>query len=83
MLPPSSQPLGRRRLRLLAAGASRAARAAVFLNTKPLILRSELQFYIDNLLHDPDFENLQSISDLARLIVDRGKHNSYPLVSAS
>lgn len=36
--------------------------------------------YIDNILQDPDFENLQSISDLAKLMVDRGKHHSYPLV---
>jgi hypothetical protein len=43
-------------------------------------LEGELRKYIDNLLHDPDFENLQSTSDLARLMVDRGKHNSYPLV---
>lgn len=43
-------------------------------------LERELGLYIDNVLHDTEFANLQSIGDLARLMVSSKKHNSYPLV---
>lgn len=53
---------------------------ADFNNKDMANLEGELRLYIDNILHDPDFANLQGISDLAKLMVDRGKHLSYPLV---
>jgi dimeric dUTPase (all-alpha-NTP-PPase superfamily) len=43
-------------------------------------LEHELGLYIDNILHDGKFSTLDSISDLAKLMVDTRKHLSYPLV---
>jgi hypothetical protein len=43
-------------------------------------LEHELGLYIDNVLHDTDFANLETISDLSRLTVDSRKHLSYQLV---
>jgi hypothetical protein len=43
-------------------------------------LEYQLGLYIDNVQHDERFANLQSISDLAKLMVDTRKHLSYPLV---
>jgi hypothetical protein len=43
-------------------------------------LEHELGLYIDNVLHDTEFSNLQSIGDLAKLMVTSKKNFSYPLV---
>ncbi|KAJ1276189.1 hypothetical protein BS78_05G195100 [Paspalum vaginatum] len=43
-------------------------------------LERELRLYIDNVLHDSDFGNLQTISALARQMVESKRHLSYPLV---
>lgn len=43
-------------------------------------LEKQLELYIDNVLHDSEFANLQSISDLSKQMVDSKKHLSYLLV---
>lgn len=50
-------------------------------NHKDMVtLEHELGLYIDNILHDERFSSLDSIGDLAKLMVDTRKHLSYPLV---
>jgi hypothetical protein len=50
-------------------------------NHKDMVtLEHELGLYIDNILHDARFSSLDSITDLAKLMVDTRKHLSYPLV---
>jgi hypothetical protein len=50
-------------------------------NHKDMVtLEHELALYIDNLLHDTRFASLDSIGDLAKLMIDTRKHLSYPLV---
>lgn len=43
-------------------------------------LDRELHFYIDNVRADERFAKLKSISELAKLMVDTGKHLGFPLV---
>jgi hypothetical protein len=53
----------------------------VYFNHKDMVtLEHELVVYIDNLLHDARFSSLDSITDVAKLMVDTRKHLSYPLV---
>lgn len=51
-----------------------------FVHNDMATLEYQLGLYIDNVQHDERFANLQSISDLAKLMVDTRKHLSYPLV---
>jgi hypothetical protein len=53
----------------------------VYFNHKDMVtLEHELVVYIDNLLHDARFSSLDSITDVAKLMVDTRKHLSYPFV---
>ncbi|XP_052621574.1 uncharacterized protein LOC128127191 [Lactuca sativa] len=43
-------------------------------------LNGQLDIYYHSLLHDERFFNLKGIADLSRLLVETGKHLSFPLV---
>ncbi|XP_023763640.1 uncharacterized protein LOC111912137 [Lactuca sativa] len=43
-------------------------------------LNGQLDIYYHSLLHDEKFVNLKGIADLSRLLVETGKHLSFPLV---
>jgi hypothetical protein len=51
-----------------------------FNSTQPKDLHCDLNFYIDNIRADERFANLNTISELARLMVVTKKHLAFPLV---
>ncbi|XP_056860222.1 uncharacterized protein LOC108838584 [Raphanus sativus] len=51
-----------------------------FSPTECISLEQQLSIYIDNVRHDDRFSHLNSLGDLARMLVDTRKHLSLPLV---
>ncbi|XP_039047288.1 zinc finger MYM-type protein 1-like [Hibiscus syriacus] len=51
-----------------------------FSDSERAYLLGQLDIYYHCLLHDERFANLNGIADLSRLMVETGKHHSFPLV---
>ncbi|XP_039003134.1 zinc finger MYM-type protein 1 [Hibiscus syriacus] len=51
-----------------------------FSDSERTYLLGQLDIYYHSLLHDDRFANLNGIADLSRLMVEIGKHRSFPLV---
>ncbi|KAE8725557.1 hypothetical protein F3Y22_tig00008468pilonHSYRG00005 [Hibiscus syriacus] len=51
-----------------------------FSDSERTYLLGQLDIYYHSLLHDDKFANLNGIADLPRLMVETGKHRSFPLV---